>query len=414
MKKLPTPPTMPKKILKVWPMIAPPLEASAPAPGRLWVVAGPGAASPACQLQTRLFREVEIAGVDAVFLQERFDVHQLRLDRVAERAGLLGDGGAAEDHDTGQDSRQRHAHDGEPQRVRQLGGPAEQVGHGVEGDTEQHAGKDQEQRRREGPGEQQQGCEQHDADAADGDCPRQIVAGLKTVVSGSFHVDSFASVCPHSVAKTRSGSSRSPRRFDAGARPVRSDGGWIRKGRRGRDEFQVVRALALLAALVIGDQIRINRPGHKYRLAIEVETPDGVRSASSVVAVHPDRSYSRGGRTRTAGDAVYRRSRRGQKSRRAARACRRGEDRSRRHQLYGVARLYRGLRCARLVQSDEPALGAVPVNGALIPVLVSFADPANPGSARTVSADDAAAALGAGLPPPGRDRRSRPERLLAA
>ena len=63
--------------------------------------------------------------------------------------------------------------------------------------------------------------------------------------------------------------------------------------------------LALLAALVIGDQIRINRPGHKYRLAIEVETPDGVRSASGVVAVHPDRSYSRGGRTRTAGDAVY-------------------------------------------------------------------------------------------------------------
>ena len=154
--------------------------------------------------------------------------------------------------------------------------------------------------------------------------------------------------------------------------------------------------LALLAALVIGDQIRINRPGHKYRLAIEVETPEGVRSASGVVAVHPDRSYSRGGRTRTAGDAVYRRSRRRQKSRRAARACRRGEDRSRRHQLCGVARLYRGLRYARLVQSDEPAPGAVPVNGALIPVLVSFADPANPGSARTVSADDAAAALGAG------------------
>ena len=35
--------------------------------------------------------------------------------------------------------------------------------------------------------------------------------------------------------------------------------------------------LALLAALVIGDQIRINRPGHKYRLAIEVETPQGTK-----------------------------------------------------------------------------------------------------------------------------------------
>ena len=34
---------------------------------------------------------------------------------------------------------------------------------------------------------------------------------------------------------------------------------------------------ALLAALVIGDQIRINRPGHKYRLTVEVETPDGIK-----------------------------------------------------------------------------------------------------------------------------------------
>src|SRR5471032_772143 len=62
--------------------------------------------------------------------------------------------------------------------------------------------------------------------------------------------------------------------------------------------------LALLATLVIGDQIRINRPGHKYRLTVAVETPDGVKSASGVMAVHPDRGYSRGGQTRTKGDAV--------------------------------------------------------------------------------------------------------------
>jgi hypothetical protein len=62
--------------------------------------------------------------------------------------------------------------------------------------------------------------------------------------------------------------------------------------------------LALLAALVIGDQIRTNRPGHKYRLTVAVETPEGVRSASGVMAVHPDRGYSRGGHTGTKGDAV--------------------------------------------------------------------------------------------------------------
>src|ERR1700682_3493021 len=69
--------------------------------------------------------------------------------------------------------------------------------------------------------------------------------------------------------------------------------------------FKWVGPLALLAALVIGDQIRINRPGHKYRLTVEVETPEGVKSASGVMAVHPDRSYSRGGRTQAKGDAVF-------------------------------------------------------------------------------------------------------------
>ena len=61
--------------------------------------------------------------------------------------------------------------------------------------------------------------------------------------------------------------------------------------------------LALLAVLVIGDQIRINRPGHKYRLTVEVETPAGIKSASGVLAVTPDRGYSNRGRSVTSGDA---------------------------------------------------------------------------------------------------------------
>src|ERR1700675_664903 len=69
--------------------------------------------------------------------------------------------------------------------------------------------------------------------------------------------------------------------------------------------FKWLGPVALLAALFIGDQIRINRPGHKYRLTVEVETPEGTKSASGVLAVHPDRSYSRGGHTQTKGDAVF-------------------------------------------------------------------------------------------------------------
>src|SRR4051812_38532857 len=69
--------------------------------------------------------------------------------------------------------------------------------------------------------------------------------------------------------------------------------------------FKFVGPLVLLAVIAIGDQIRINRPSHKYRLTLEVQTPEGVRSASGVMSVHPDRGYSRGGKTRTKGDAVW-------------------------------------------------------------------------------------------------------------
>ncbi len=69
--------------------------------------------------------------------------------------------------------------------------------------------------------------------------------------------------------------------------------------------FRWLGPLALLAALFIGDQIRINRPGHKYRLTVEVKTPEGVKSASGVMSVHPDRGYSRHGQTATRGDAVF-------------------------------------------------------------------------------------------------------------
>src|ERR1700712_802983 len=68
--------------------------------------------------------------------------------------------------------------------------------------------------------------------------------------------------------------------------------------------FKWIGPVVLLAALFIGDQIRINRPGHKYRLTISVETPEGIKSASGVMAVQPDRGYSRGGHTRTSGEAV--------------------------------------------------------------------------------------------------------------
>jgi hypothetical protein len=153
--------------------------------------------------------------------------------------------------------------------------------------------------------------------------------------------------------------------------------------------------LALLAALVIGDQIRINRPGHKYRLTVAVQTPDGVRSASGVIAVHPDRGYSRGGHTSTKGDAVLV-DLGGGKNLLALLAH---ADKS--LDLDGInyvaLRAYKA--AGRNVSFNEMSriTGTVPVTGTVIPALVSFSDLNDPGTARAVPADDFEAVLGKGF-----------------
>ena len=57
--------------------------------------------------------------------------------------------------------------------------------------------------------------------------------------------------------------------------------------------FKFVGPLALLAVLFFGDQIRINRPAHKYRLTVEVEFSEkgqgarGLRAKGVVASMSP-------------------------------------------------------------------------------------------------------------------------------
>ncbi len=154
--------------------------------------------------------------------------------------------------------------------------------------------------------------------------------------------------------------------------------------------------LALLAALFIGDQIRINRPGHKYRLAIEVETPEGLKSASGVLSVHPDRGYSRRGHTSTQGDAVLVDLGSG-KNLLALLAHLDVESLDLDGVNYLALRAYKA--AGREVSFNEMSrqTGAVPVTGALVPVLVSFADLRDPATARAVLPDGLEAVLGKGF-----------------
>jgi len=154
--------------------------------------------------------------------------------------------------------------------------------------------------------------------------------------------------------------------------------------------------LGLLAVLVIGDQIRINRPGHKFRLTVEVTTPDGGRTASGILAVVPDRNYNRGGRTTTRGEAVFVDLGQG-KNLVALLAHRQGAKLDLDDINYVALRAYGAARGNRVSFSDiNRQTGIVPVQGDLIPVLVSFGDPKDPGTARLVAADHAEAVLGDG------------------
>src|SRR3982074_1222458 len=158
--------------------------------------------------------------------------------------------------------------------------------------------------------------------------------------------------------------------------------------------FRWLGPLALLGVLVIGHQIRIDRPGHKYRLTVEVETPEGPKSASGIMAVHPDRSYSRGGHTKPVGDAVFVDLGNG-KNLVALLAHLDGK-----LDLDGInyvaLRAYTAAAGGQRVSFNarNRMTGSVPVTGALIPVLLTFADPANPGTARNVPPEDAEAVLG--------------------
>ena len=170
--------------------------------------------------------------------------------------------------------------------------------------------------------------------------------------------------------------------------------------------------LALLAALFIGDQIRINRPGHKYRLTVEVDTPEGTKSASGVLSVHPDRGYSRRGQTVTKGDAVFVDLGGGKNLVALLAHVDKTVD------LDGISyvalRAYKAAGRNPSFNDMSRMSGVVAVTGALIPVLVTFADPSDPATAREAAPDDLEAALGKGYRLQRRDRGGGAERLLAA
>jgi hypothetical protein len=161
--------------------------------------------------------------------------------------------------------------------------------------------------------------------------------------------------------------------------------------------FKWVGPVALLAALVIGDQIRINRPGHKYRLTVEVETPAGVKSAAGVMAVHPDRGYSRSGSTIAKGDAVLVDLGGGKNLVALLAHVDDKSDLELDGMNYVALRAFNAAGRKTSFNEMNRITGSAPVAGALIPVLAAFGDINDPATMRVVKRDDFEATWGKGF-----------------
>lgn len=145
--------------------------------------------------------------------------------------------------------------------------------------------------------------------------------------------------------------------------------------------------IGLLAALVIGDQIRINRPAHKYRLAVEVETPQGIRSASGVISVHPYRGYQPAGKVTSRGDAVV--VDLGGGKHLAALMLHDDKGAADFDGVNFVAmRAYQAAGRKIAFREVGRQAGAVPVTGELIPVLATFTNPSDASTMRRLHPDD--------------------------
>ena len=155
----------------------------------------------------------------------------------------------------------------------------------------------------------------------------------------------------------------------------------------------------LFAALVIGERIYLYRPDHKYRLTLEVETPGGVRSASGVISVHPNRAYGGSGSgpagPRIKGDALFVDLGNG---RNLVALLLHGTNPAETDGLnYLPLRAFAAAGRRLDFREVRKQTGSIAVTGELIPTLVTFSDPASPDSARVAEPSKLAASLGDGF-----------------
>lgn len=154
----------------------------------------------------------------------------------------------------------------------------------------------------------------------------------------------------------------------------------------------------LAVGIVGGDQIRLNRPDHKYRLTVEVETPQGLKSSSHVIAVHPNRSYAGSGSvgTQIKGDALVVDVGNGKGA--VVLLAHGGQPLDLEAINYIDLRAIIAATGQRVQFRELKSLAAsAPVTEGRTPVILAFSDMADPASARVVEPEQFETALGTGV-----------------
>ena len=156
--------------------------------------------------------------------------------------------------------------------------------------------------------------------------------------------------------------------------------------------------LVVIVLLGVG-LIYLNRPEHKYRLTIEVQTPSGVRSASGVMAVYMGKDSGvlpeAGGAIGMKGDAIFLDLGDG---RNLIAALAHGANGS---NFDGMSRLAMNVFAAAgqkaRFKDVNQLTGKVQVQGDLIPTLVTFTNLHDPKTARVLDPTNIEAAFGNGF-----------------
>lgn len=158
--------------------------------------------------------------------------------------------------------------------------------------------------------------------------------------------------------------------------------------------------LALLfAVIVIGDQIRIGRPEHKFRLTVEVETPSGVKSVSNVMSVTPNRGYGGSGTgdsnmPKLRGDALFVDFGGGRNL--LVLLAHDNDGREGEGMVFLPVRAYKAAGFDIPFRDVKKMTRTVPVTGELMPLMISFSDEDKPQTARRVPPDRIDQVLGPG------------------